>query len=526
MAGASDDGGCGTSDEKQQGIARSDWLVPAVLLLCFVIVLGILWRIGIFSDEDANARTDLIAILGAGLGAAVSWAIAAYSTRRNDEAQRKQQQQFNTIATNQNEARLLNERFAVAAAQLGHKEGAVRLAGVYAMASLADDYTNMASWAVNRTSNDGRAARTSTPAASSGEDGAAADTAGYRAQACLDVLCGFLRLPDKDETDPRHNREVRKTIIALIRDHLVEKAEVSWRGYDFNFTGATFEGGSFEKARFEHGVSFYGATFSGYGVSFENTEFNCGTGKADFGRAKFVRGHTNFGYAKFNCRANFGAAEFQRGHVNFGRTEFSIEADFGGALFVGAKVDFGGARFCQLYTRKNEYIRIADKDSDDEKEAWNQIEEGETVGDKWEAVDPPHGEDPQTLGLFKDARFEPDKKSFEEREQEWIAATKMEVRDEEYRAAVSENGPVSLNHIRIAPNYTVDLTNVASWEWKQEPSPEYFTLEHGKRLHLPDSEAKEKKHDEYLARMGGEKDVPPGTNDDEGSRDRSVGWLS
>ncbi len=55
--------------------------------------------------------------------------------------------------------RTLNERFATAAGQLGDdKRPTVRLAGVYAMAGLADD------WPENR-------------------------------QTCVDVLCGYLRMP-------------------------------------------------------------------------------------------------------------------------------------------------------------------------------------------------------------------------------------------------------------------------------------------------------------------------------------------
>ena len=62
--------------------------------------------------------------------------------------------------------RMLNERFATAAGQLGgDKPTAVRLAGVYAMAALADD------WPKNR-------------------------------QTCVDVLCAYLRLPyDPDPGD-------------------------------------------------------------------------------------------------------------------------------------------------------------------------------------------------------------------------------------------------------------------------------------------------------------------------------------
>src|SRR5215467_2478497 len=90
--------------------------------------------------------------------------------------------------------RTLNERFATAADKLGSdKPAAVRLAGVYAMAGLADD------WPKNR-------------------------------QTCVDVLCAYLRLPF--EPDPgddvpalerlafQASREVRHTVIRVITAHL------------------------------------------------------------------------------------------------------------------------------------------------------------------------------------------------------------------------------------------------------------------------------------------------------------------
>ena len=89
--------------------------------------------------------------------------------------------------------RTLNERFATAAGQLGDDQpSAVRLAGAYAMAGLADD------WPQNR-------------------------------QTCVDVLCAYLRLPyDPDPGDEpglarnayRANREVRHTIIRVIGAYL------------------------------------------------------------------------------------------------------------------------------------------------------------------------------------------------------------------------------------------------------------------------------------------------------------------
>jgi hypothetical protein len=83
--------------------------------------------------------------------------------------------------------RALNERFSTAAEQLGNdKPPPLQLAGVYAMAALADD------WEENR-------------------------------QTCIDVLCAYLRMPyapDPGDEAPeqerltfRANREVRHTII-------------------------------------------------------------------------------------------------------------------------------------------------------------------------------------------------------------------------------------------------------------------------------------------------------------------------
>ena len=80
-----------------------------------------------------------------------------------DRTLKEQRKQLDRTLAEQR-TRTLNERFATAAGQLGSdKPPAVRLAGVYAMAGLADD------WAENR-------------------------------QTCVDVLCAYLRMPY--EPDP------------------------------------------------------------------------------------------------------------------------------------------------------------------------------------------------------------------------------------------------------------------------------------------------------------------------------------
>ena len=126
--------------------------------------------------------------------------------------------------------RTLNERFATAAEQLGSDKPAVRLAGVYAMAGLADD------WQENR-------------------------------QTCVDVLCAYLRMPyepDPGDESPEPQRlafqairEVRHTVIRVITAHLKKDAAISWQGLNFDFTGVVFDGGDFSFAEFSGGrVSF------------------------------------------------------------------------------------------------------------------------------------------------------------------------------------------------------------------------------------------------------------------------------
>ncbi|WP_329250439.1 pentapeptide repeat-containing protein [Actinoallomurus sp. NBC_01490] len=210
--------------------------------------------------------------------------------------------------------RVFNERFATAAGQLGHTEPAVRLAGVYAMAGLADDWEH------------GR-------------------------QTCIDVLCAYLRMPyeaDPGSTLPAErlefsrNQEVRHAIIAIIGGHLRVDARTSWQGYNFNFTGVRFDGGSFDGARFPGGlVSFEDAEFVDDMISFSEVEF-CGA-TVSFRDARFYDGAlVYFREAIFSGgEVDFRGAAFVSGDVDFDGVEFSGGSiDFAGALFSGADVHF------------------------------------------------------------------------------------------------------------------------------------------------------------------------------------------
>ncbi len=223
----------------------------------------------------------------------------------------------------------LRSRFAKAAEQLGHDSPAVRLAGVYAMAALADDWH------------------------------AAGDDA--QMQVCIDVLCAYLRIPyDPDSPKAKEGeKQVRWTVISVIRDHLQDPtAANSWCGRDFDFSRTTFDGGDFRKVQFSGGiVSFARAQFSGGIVNFARAQFSGGIvnldgaqfsgGIVNFARAQFSGGIVNFAEAQFSAGSvDFARATFSGGSVNFARAQFSGGGViFSEATFSGGIVNFDGATF-------------------------------------------------------------------------------------------------------------------------------------------------------------------------------------
>ncbi|MGZ4561354.1 MAG: pentapeptide repeat-containing protein [Mycobacteriaceae bacterium] len=206
--------------------------------------------------------------------------------------------------------------FATAAGQLGHESAAVRLAGVYAMAALADDW---------HTANDD-----------------------IQMQVCIDVLCAYLRLPyDPDSTKAGDGeRQVRLTVISIIRDHLQDPtAPTTWCGRNLDFTDATFDGGNFTGAQFTGGtVTFTGAQFTDGTVTFAITTFSGAT--VDFRSAEFSGGYVTFRGAKFSGGyVTFDTATFSGGTLTFLVAAFSGgTVTFRWAEFTGATVDFARPR--------------------------------------------------------------------------------------------------------------------------------------------------------------------------------------
>jgi uncharacterized protein YjbI with pentapeptide repeats len=236
------------------------------------------------------------------------------------------------------------ERFGAAAAQLGDHDVAVRIAGVYAMAGVADESTRL------------------------------------RRQQCIDVLCGYLRLPYSPDlgsnhqsklvvTEPRtcddgsplgqqerhleyrqNDKEVRATIVRVIADHLRDH-EYDWSACDFDFRTAQLEDVDLSHARFDGITRFDAATFSGE-ARFSEATFS---GQARFSEATFS-GQARFDKARFSdvwfVKATFsGAADFHdsrfSGAAVFASASFSGAADFRDSRFSGAaqfdKATFSGA---------------------------------------------------------------------------------------------------------------------------------------------------------------------------------------
>jgi uncharacterized protein YjbI with pentapeptide repeats len=304
-------------------------LALAALAVLAWVLIGIAGfrRHGEPSLHDTVGVAQLVFASVAGAGALVAL-IVAYRRQKIAEAD-----------SMHDRTRVFNERFTAISAQLGDDSPAVRLAGVHAMAGLADD------WIVNR-------------------------------QTCIDVLCAYLRMPFSPEpnrkTSPeewlafRSGRTVRDSVIRVITAHLRKDAAVSWQGLNLDFTGADFEGADFSNAVFSGGEvdftaagfsfhsqnTFNGAEFSGGRVIFDFAEFSggsvsfndalfCGS-EVSFGEAMFTGSSIDFSRAKFSGgNISFAGAWLEAGIIHLGDVEFSDGTKRSGDLeFLGGKISF------------------------------------------------------------------------------------------------------------------------------------------------------------------------------------------
>lgn len=312
--------------------------VTVVLLLAGLaacLVAGVLWLLlgrpplpvaGPLKPGEVYDGIKIALAIVAGTGGAVALVVGY------------RRQYLTEVSETRAHERAFTDRFGAAAEQLGADQPAARMAGAYAMARLAD------AWNQER-------------------------------QTCIDVLCGYLRMPfapdppagEQAFDDWRREREVRKTVLRLIAAHLRDGSTESWQGCDLDFTGAVFDEADFRGARFTGGeILFINAVFVGHGrdqVVFDEVEFAEGShvyfrlaefrgGHIRFDRATFSGGWVTFDHARFTgARVNFRDAAFTAGEVRFEGAEFTDGlVDFTGSAFTGADVNFGERHLATLHS--------------------------------------------------------------------------------------------------------------------------------------------------------------------------------
>ena len=285
----------------------------ALLLLAGLIVLWIkapdLYGKGDGAKQATAATRAGILTVAAALIAATAAGAALYFTAWTVRV--NQQTLVETQRANREADR--RERYAKGAELLGHERAATRIAGVYALARLADDAEDF-----------------------------------ERRQQSIDALCAYLRLPytpgPNASVETRAEHTVRSTTLRVIRDHLREDmAQTSWDEHKFNLAGAVFDGGDLAKIRLTGGhITFHDATFAPGVFTFSQAEFHDGA-RIWFSRARFAGGDIHFHDVLFDGRrVSFDGAHFDSGVVSFqGAKNPNNIVTFDNVSYGGASLTWG-----------------------------------------------------------------------------------------------------------------------------------------------------------------------------------------
>lgn len=285
---------------------KASWSIAAAVLVALLamsatyLLVVVLGGVNVSDKKQAATVTDVMQAAIAALSPVAAMIAAVFLYRRS---------KVNLADSRRSDDAAYQERFVEASTLLGNDNPAVRVAGVIAMAALARD------WDPQR-------------------------------QRCVDVLCGYMRVPvtgrekrgdNGESTEPRRfeiadhgENEVRNSLVrALVRvlsDPYVRRGE----SISVDLHGAAFgDDADFRDVTFTGNADFSGANF---------------TGSADFSGAT-IRGDANFSKATFGfatfCNARFvGIANFQGG-------AFNEAATFAGAIFK-VRGYFGGATFASI----------------------------------------------------------------------------------------------------------------------------------------------------------------------------------
>lgn len=223
----------------------------------------------------------------------------------------------------------LRRRFVTTTAQFADPSPEVRLAGVYALEALTND------WIDRNNHTD--------------------------AQTCINYLCGYLTRSYTPPTQDPHLRQtvvtpdiattvqrtyihphddlnVRQAITRTIAKHLQPGNHHSWSNYDYDLTGTYFRNADFTRCVFRGTIEFANAQFDGQHTSFANTEFY-GT-RTSFLRARF-----------YGDQVSFVQAQFHSPFTSFSRVEFhSNRTGFDESVFYSERTAFHRTRFCSDWT--------------------------------------------------------------------------------------------------------------------------------------------------------------------------------
>ncbi len=227
-------------------------------------------------------------------------AVYAYRKQRIDEA-----------ASHRADAEQLSKRYQDAAAQLGHERAAVRLAGIYAIGRLADD------WPENR-------------------------------QMCVDLLCAYLRMPYNPGRDSDDESVVRETVFEVMRARLTDPSRPdSWSDLSFDFSGGTYDTVPLTDCHFNKEVLFHDARFVGMDRWGEGKH----RGWIGFKRSVFSNGMSLFQARVDGAIVNFDGARFLGGVLHLGGASFRrFNLFFRETEFVGGRIYLGGTEFTQRRT--------------------------------------------------------------------------------------------------------------------------------------------------------------------------------
>jgi uncharacterized protein YjbI with pentapeptide repeats len=166
-------------------------------------------------------------------------------------------------------------------------------------------------------------------------------------QECVDVLCGYLRMPFETSTALSGEANVRDAILDAIRLHLAPSAGQRWMGCDFDFSGARFDRGSLDGSHFEGGkLKLAGCQFFGSGLSIRRAQFNKCLIDCSSISVTSAAGLDLSGSIFYMAHTIFSGFTIETGSLDLRETQwYAGNHVFDQIILDGGAITFDGARF-------------------------------------------------------------------------------------------------------------------------------------------------------------------------------------